>query len=101
MKDYSYGEIAGMQMKALEDAREMNSRSNFPKSDDSRKAEDHRRPECENCKNYRCDKNPSKKMGGLLSDIDNDKLLLLALLLILSKDSGDKSMLIALAYILM
>lgn len=98
MKDYSYGEIASMQMKALEDAREMNSRSNFPKEDDRKDEPSH---SCDNCKNYICPKNPSKKQGGLLSKIDDDKLLLLALILILSKDQSDKSMLIALAYILM
>lgn len=96
MKDYSYGEIAGMQMKALEEAREMNSRSGFPKEE----KQNDTRNDCEKCKNYDCSKNPNKK-GSLLADFDSDKLLLLALLLILSKDGNDKSMLIALAYILM
>lgn len=101
MKDYSYGEIAKMQMKALEDAREMNSRSSFP--DNSAEKKDERTPasECEHCKNYNCDKNPNKKQGGLTSKIDDDKFLLIALLLILSKDCSDKSMLLALAYILL
>ncbi|MBQ7580894.1 MAG: hypothetical protein IJU39_06265 [Clostridia bacterium] len=97
MKDYSYGEIAGMQMKALEEAREMSSRSGFPKEEKQQV----NRPDCENCKNFDCNKNPSKRKGGLLSGIDDEKLLLIALLLILSKDQSDKSMLIALAYILM
>ena len=97
MKDYSYGEIAGMQMKALEEAREMNGRSSFPKEE---KQAGERR-DCENCKNYDCKNNPSKRKGGLLSGIDDDKLLVLALLLVLSKDQCDKSMLIALAYILL
>lgn len=97
MKDYSYGEIAGMQMKALEEAREMSSRSGFPKEE--KKSDDRR--DCENCKNFDCNKNPSKRKGGLLFGIDDEKLLLIALLLVLSKDQSDKIILIALAYILM
>lgn len=99
MKDYSYGEIARMQMKALEDAREMNSRSSFPNEKDGRDKDS--ACECENCQNKKCDKNPSYRKKTFLSDIDDDKMLLLALMLILFKDCNDKMILLALIYILM
>ena len=99
MKDYSYGEIARMQMKALEDAREMNSRSSFP-NEKEEAPRDHA-SECENCQNKNCDKNPSYRKKSNFSDMDDDKMLLLALMLILFKDCAEKKVLLALIYILM
>ena len=102
MKDYSYGEIAKMQFKALEDAKEMSSRSSFPNDDEAQKSTNENDCEkCKNCKNFDCVKNPNKKQTALSVKLDDDKLLLIALLLILSKDCSDKSMFLALAYILL
>ena len=47
MKDYSYGEIARMQMKAMEDAKEMNSRSSFTNEEEKEISSN----ECESCQN--------------------------------------------------
>ena len=96
MKDYSYGEIARMQMKAMEDAKEMNSRSSFPNEEEKEMSSN----ECESCQNLNCDKNPKKNKKSLLGDIDDEKFLLLALIIILLKSSDDKMILLALAYIL-
>ena len=102
MKDYSYGEIAKMQFKALEDAKEMSSRSSFPNDNENQKSKNENDAEkCKNCKNLDCGKNPNRKQNALFSKLDDDKLLLIALLLILSKDCSDKSMFLALAYIIL
>ena len=98
MKDYSYGDIAKMQLQAVEDARNMSSRSALP---DEEKHPPEPSGDCKKCQNKDCEKNPSSSKKKSLFDLDDDKFLLIALILILMKGCDDKTLLLALLYIMM
>lgn len=98
MKDYSYGDMAKMQLQAVEDAKNMSSRSTLP---DEEKSSPEKSGNCEKCNNKNCEKNLSFNKKSNLFDIDDDKFLLIALILILMKGCDDKTLLLALLYIMM
>ncbi len=93
MKDYSYDNIE----KASEEAFRMQQNSRFFD-------EDFRRFQC-NCRFEKNEKPSSPQNGNRskspFSSIDDDKILILALILILSKNCNDKFLIMALLYIIM
>ena len=114
-KDYTYSELVEMQRQATERAMEMNSRATTchdcsDGSDEPKISDFHKDPvdkicACDECKNIRCDKNPAfrkeRKEHFSLLNMEEDTLLILALMLILSKNSNDNLLVLALLYIMM
>lgn len=94
MKDFSYNDIR----EASEEAFRMRENSRFQEKD-------YKRYKC-NCRFEKEEANPPAFQNGnkcfsKKNQSDEDKLLILALILILSKNSDDKLLLFALMYIIM
>ena len=90
MKDFSYNDIK----EASEEVFRMRENSKFH-------ADDYEKYKC-NCRFEKEEKTPSfqngKKLCSQMNQCDDDKWLVLALILILSKNSDDKLLLFALLY---
>lgn len=114
--DYSQADINHMRQDALRRTREMHSRSGYTQSNvqakESPPISSERFTINENARKenssaeYR-NKNNSNPLSGLLSGfftdgkLDNDKIIIIALIFILAKEGADLKLLIALGYILM
>lgn len=95
MKDYSYSDI----QKASDEVFKMQNDSKFREEDLGKYKCDCRFEKCpiyQSGGNRTCTQSTSRS-----SAFDDDKLLILALILILSKNSGDKLLIAALLYIIM
>lgn len=112
--DYSQSDINHMRQDALRRTREMHSRSGYSKNNVQAKesppisSEQFKINENERKENasavYKNNSNPlNGLLSGFLSDgkIDNDKIIIIALIFILAKEGADLKLLIALGYILM
>lgn len=115
--DYSQSEINSMRQDALRRTREMHSRSGYAKNNVQARQNQPVPPESVSqiessingtVKNQSsAHKNNSNPLNGLLSGfftdgkIDNDKILIIALIFILAKEGADIKLLIALGYIMM
>ncbi len=111
-EEYSYNDIIRMQEQAADSMREMQKNSRFRESPSGENEKEENRFS-ENFRNMGNDKNtennfnvnqafrerksPSSFSGGL----DEDKCLVLALIILLSKNCNDKLLLFALLYIIM
>lgn len=116
--DYSKSDINFMRQDALRRTREMHSRSGYNKnnvqarenptvsSETFVKNEDNKN-NCNRTLSSVSHKNNSNPLNGLLSGIftdgkiDNDKIIIIALIFILAKEGADLKLLISLGYILM
>ena len=108
--DYSQSDINHMRQDALRRTREMHSRSGYSKNNVQAKISSEQFKINENERKENASavyKNNSNPLNGLLSGfftdgkIDNDKIIIIALIFILAKEGADLKLLIALGYILM
>ncbi|MGN1481973.1 hypothetical protein [Porcipelethomonas sp.] len=113
--NYSQSEINFMRQDALRRTREMHNRSVYNKSNvqagdhppDSHEEHKSENVIHQNRMQQNSGKNNSNPINGLLSGlfydgkIDNDKILIIALIVILAREGADLKLLIALGYIMM
>ncbi len=97
--NYSQSDIEFMRKDAMKRTREMHSSAN-----NSKNVQADIPPKSFESSEENCKKDPiSSIFSGLFSNgkIDNDKLIIIALIIILAKEGADLKLLIALGYILM
>ncbi len=98
MKDYSYNDLQQMQKDASEEAFRMKNNSVFHDKD-------YEKYKCK-CRFEKAEQNCYLSQNGNKcqksnSGIDEDKLLILALIMLISRNNGDKMLMFALLYIIM